>query len=159
MAGCGSSKSSSSSSGAAVAPATTTGKTKFAKTKFLIHAGLAFGVFHRWIYKPFKKGDFSHPLRHKLAVVKALAAGLFVIHEVKLARNDAKSSKLLSKVVLPLTALGGAVALIRSGLKSGHVNSTAVNGAEGDVTSAKAASSAAGQPITETTAGAPAGLG
>jgi hypothetical protein len=156
VAGCGSSKSSSSSGGPSV---TTTGKTHLAKTKFVIHAGLAFGVFHRWIYKPFKKGDFSHPLRHKVAVIKALAAGAFVVHEVRLARNDARSSKLLSKVILPLTALGGSVALIRSGLKSGHVNSGAVTAANSDISSAKSASSAAGQPISETTAGAPAGLG
>lgn len=161
VAGCGSSKSSSSSSsssGGAAASGTTTGKTHLAKTKFVIHAGLAFGVFHRWIYKPFKRGDFAHPLSHKLAVTKALAAGAFVIHEVRLARQDARSSKVLSKVVLPLTALGGSIAAIRAGLRSGHVNPGSVNSAESDVNSAKSASSAAGQPIQETTAGAPANL-
>src|SRR5450755_3346104 len=84
---CGSSSSSSSS--AAAGAATSTGTTHLAKTKFVLHAGLAFGAFHRWIYKPYKAGVLSHPLLHKLAFIKALAAGAVVIHEVKLARADA----------------------------------------------------------------------
>jgi hypothetical protein len=159
VAGCGSKKSSSSSGAAATSGGTTTGKTHLAKTKFVLHAGLAFGVFHRWIYKPFKKGDFKHPLSHKLAVVKGIAAGAFVVHEVKLALQAAKGSKLLSKVVAPLTALGGSVAAIRAGLKKGKVDPNSVNSAESNISSTKSDSAAAGQPISETTAGAPAGLG
>jgi hypothetical protein len=29
------------------------------KTKFVLHAGLAFGAFHRYLYKPFKAGTFK----------------------------------------------------------------------------------------------------
>ena len=81
--GCGSSSHSTAGS---------QNKIHFAKTKFVLHAGLAFGAFHRWIYKPFKAGELSHPFRHKLVFVKALAAGAFVLHEVKLAREDAAHS-------------------------------------------------------------------
>ena len=146
VAGCGSSHSTSSSPSSTV---------HFAKTKFVLHAGLAFGAFHRWIYKPYKAGELSHPLRHKIVFVKALAAGLFVIHEVKLAREDAAHSKLLSHVVLPLAALGSSVALIRSALAHHHVDSADINSANGDIGKASSASSAAGQPIKETTSGAP----
>ena len=31
----------------------------FAKTKFVLHAGLAFGAFHRYLYKPYKNHAFS----------------------------------------------------------------------------------------------------
>jgi hypothetical protein len=148
LAGCGSK---SSSTGAAAAP-----QTHFAKTKFVIHAGLAFGVFHHFIYEPFKAGDFSHPLRHKLTIVKAIAAALFVRHEVDLARQDARSSKLLSKVVLPLLAIGGAVAVIRAALAAHHAPSAStVSSANSSISSVKSDSSAAGQPIQETTSGAP----
>lgn len=73
----------------------------FARTKFLLHAGLAFGAFHRYIYKPFLSGGFTPPLRHKLAIVKAGAAALFAYHEIKIALIDAQSSALLSKLVSP----------------------------------------------------------
>ncbi len=32
-------------------------------------AVVAFGAFHRWIYKPAKAGDLGHPLEHKLTTV------------------------------------------------------------------------------------------
>lgn len=95
-AGCGSSSSSNSSSAAA---AGTSGSTSTSSTpnvgrlptvKFVLHAGLAFGAFHRYIYKPFKAGDFSGGiLKHKLTLVKAGLAGLFAYHELKLALKDA----------------------------------------------------------------------
>jgi hypothetical protein len=147
VAGCGSSSHTSSSAGSG-------GTTHFAKTKFVLHAGLAFGAFHRWIYKPYKAGDLSHPLRHKLTFVKALAATAFVIHEVKLARADAAQSRLLSHVVGPLAALGGSVALIHAALQHNKADPTAINSANSSIATAHSASSAAGQPITETTAGA-----
>jgi hypothetical protein len=159
VAGCGS-KSSSNPSPSPGAPAvsTTSTGTSFAKTKFVIHAALAFGVFHRWIYKPFKRGDFSHPLSHKVAFVKGLIAAGFVYHEVKLALHDAKSSKLLSKVVLPLTAVGTSALAIKSALTHNKADPNAINSAESSITTVKSESSAAGQPIQETTQGAPAGL-
>ena len=91
---CGSKSSSSSGPGGGPAvQATAPAKTiHFAKTKFLLHAGLAFGAFHRYVYKPFKAGAFSHPLQHKLALLKAGAAALFVVHEVRKAREDAQAS-------------------------------------------------------------------
>ncbi len=138
VAGCGS----SSSSG--------TSKVSHPKTSFVIHAALAFGTFHHFIYKPFKAGDFSHPFSHKLKIAEAVAAGLFVEHEVKLALTDAKGSKLLSHVVAPLTALGGVIALVRSSIKGGHPDTSAINSADSSIASIKSQSSSAGQPIQET---------
>ena len=85
LAGCGSSSSSSSagassSAAPAAASGTTTNTVKLAKTKFVLHAGLAFGAFHRWIYKPVKAGYLAHPLNHKLALVKGGVAAAFVLH-------------------------------------------------------------------------------
>jgi len=41
---------------------------------FVLHAGLAFGAFHRWIYKPFKAGARSPVRLEKLvAPITALA--------------------------------------------------------------------------------------
>jgi hypothetical protein len=160
LAGCGSSKTTggggSAAGGGGATPAVTapaTGahqKVHFAKTKFVIHAGLAFGVFHHWIYNPYKQGKLSHPLSHKLAFTKALIAGAIVIHEVKLALADARHSKILSKVVLPLAAVATSVAAIRSALQHHKVDSAAMNTANSNISTAHAESSAAGQPIRET---------
>lgn len=150
LAGCGSSAS-STSNGPSGTPAAQS-QTRFAKTKFVLHAGLAFGVFHRWIYKPYKAGTLQHPLLHKLAFVKALAAGGVVLHEVRLALQDARSSKLLSKVVVPLTAMAGSVTAIRAALRNHGVDAGAINSAEDSIRRAGAASRSAGQPITESTA-------
>jgi hypothetical protein len=145
-AGCG-----SSSHGASPGPT----KVHFAKTKFALHAGLAFGVFHRWIYKPFKRDELQHPLRHKVAFAKALAAGAFVLHEIRLARADAAHSAVLSHVVVPLLAVASSVAVIHAALRHHRADASAINSANSSIGQAHSASSAAGQPIRETTAGAP----
>ncbi len=145
--GCGSKSSSSSTQGAA----TTTsggGKVHLAKTKFVLHAGLAFGAFHRYIYKPFKHGKFSGGLlHHKLATVKAALAAAFAYHEVKLALKDARSSKLLSKALAPLLAMQTKLGSLTSGLKHGNADSAAINSANGDAGAASNAGAQAGQPV------------
>lgn len=137
VAGCGSSSSSSAassaSSGGAAVSSTATGTTStasttsFAKTKFILHVGLAGGAFHRWIYKPFKSGAFSKPLSHKLAIVKAALTSLFIYHELKLAATDAKSSKLLSTLFLPVTAAAAAVSSLRSKLVKGQYDGAEID--------------------------------
>ena len=106
IAACGSSSHSSSpSSAVATASTSSTGSTHLAKTKFVLHAGLAFGAFHRWIYKPLKAGELTHPLSHKLATAKAAVAAVFVYHQLKLALADAQADPTLSHLVAPITAL------------------------------------------------------
>jgi hypothetical protein len=142
--GCGSKSSSQS------AQTTTTGTTHFAKTKFALHAGLAFGAFHRYIYKPLKEGKFSGGLlHHKLATLKAALAAAFAYHEVKLALQDARSSKLLSKALAPLLALQDRLGALRDGLRSGKVDAGAIEAANGSAGQVSAAGAAAGQPVSD----------
>ncbi len=150
IAGCGSKSNTTAASGN---PAGTTTTVHLAKTKFVFHTALAFGVFHHFIYKPYKSGDLKHPLLHKFTFLKAAAAGLFVIHEAKLALHDAQGDPLLSKVVAPITAVENGVSALRSKLLHGQVDATAMNQANSSAALAEADSSAAGQPISETTAG------
>jgi hypothetical protein len=126
------------------------GHVHFAKTKFVLHAGLAFGAFHHFIYEPYKAGAFHGP--HKIrALAEAGAAGLFAYHELKLARTDARSSRLLSKVILPVAGLGGALLALGHELKRGQVNPGAIENANGQVTQIHSQSATAGAPITEHT--------
>jgi hypothetical protein len=141
VAGCGSSNSSSSTT------ATTT--THLAKTKFVFHAGLAFGAFHHFIYKPYRAGNFRHPLSHKLAVVKAALAATFVYHELKLAANDAKSSRVLSKLFAPITIVAAKIRGLANPIKSGHDPSSQIAGANSSLASIKSTAASDGQPITD----------
>jgi hypothetical protein len=149
---CGSSSKSSSQAQGTGTSATQTsgvGKTRFAKTKFVLHTGLAFGAFHRYIYKPFRSGGFSPPLRHKAALVKAGLAAVFAYHEIKIALMDARSSRLLSKLVSPLTALQAKLSSLGASLKRGKLDAGQINSANADVNSASALSAKAGQPIAD----------
>jgi hypothetical protein len=158
--GCGSSNSSSSSAaapGAASGTASTTTTTHLAKTKFVLHAGLAFGAFHHWIYKPAKAGDLTHPLEHKFTTVKAALAAAFVYHELKLALADAQASPTLSKLVAPITDLQNKFHGLAGSVKSGGASTGDVSGIDGAVSQVKSQAAAAGQPITEQTPATPSG--
>ena len=158
---CGSSKSSTSSSLSSAAASSTatsaTSTTKLAKTKFVLHAGLAFGAFHRWIYKPAKAGELSHPLEHKLTTVKAALAAAFVYHELKLALADAQADPTLSKLVAPITDLQNKLHGLAGSVKSGGASASDVDGLDSAVSSIKSQATAAGQPITEQTPATPSG--
>jgi hypothetical protein len=156
-AGCGSSSSSSSSSspsaaaaGSSTASSSTPNVGHLPTVKFVLHAGLAFGAFHRYLYKPFKAGAFSGGLfKHKLTVVKAGLAALFVYHELKLAVKDAQASPKLSKLIAPLTALADKVKSVGSSVKSGNPDASSLSSANGDVTSLSGLASAAGVSVPD----------
>jgi hypothetical protein len=143
VAGCGSSgsgSSSSSSSGSSSATTAGSGSTTASvghlpTAKFVLHAGLAFGAFHHYIYKPFRAGALTGGglFKHKLALLKAGLAGLFAYHELKLALADAKASPILSKLLSPVNALAAKLAALGSGLKSGHVDSSSLGSANAGV--------------------------
>ncbi len=89
-AGCGDAKVTTTTNAQGKTGLACSGTVRFPKVKFALHAGLAFGAFHRYILKPYRSGAFrkSAPGRTK-ALVKAGAAALFAYHELKVARTDA----------------------------------------------------------------------
>ncbi|MGI8573126.1 MAG: hypothetical protein ACR2L9_10955 [Solirubrobacteraceae bacterium] len=150
VAGCGSSSGSSSAGGAGASPATAPTQTvHFAKTKFVLHVGLAFGAFHRYIYKPLRAGVFAKPLSHKAALVKAALASAFIIHELKIAYTDAQSSPTLRKLLSPLTDLKAKATAMVAGLKAGHYDPTQVSAAQGDVASIASQAAGAGAQVRD----------
>ncbi len=157
LAGCGSSSSSSSptsaASGTTKAAGTTTSSTSgtshVATAKFVLHAGLAFGAFHQFIYKPVKAGDLKHPFEHKLTLVKAGLAAVFVYHELKLAAENAKQSKLLSPLVAPLTAAASKLSGLKDSIVSGGVNPSDITSLSSALDGVKSTASSKGQSITE----------
>jgi hypothetical protein len=159
VAGCGSSSSSSTGSGGASTavvtspPAgggATSGKVHFAKTKFVFHAGLAFGAFHRWIYRPFRAGVFGKPLMHKAAIVKAAAAALFTYHELKLAAHDVHASKILRTLFSPLTFVINKVRALAAAIRrGGHASGTQINGINTSISGITSSASGAGATIAD----------
>lgn len=73
---------------------------RFAKTRFALHAGLALGAFYRYIYKPLQSGGFKAGAeKRKRTFAKAAAAGLFTVHELRVARRFALANPTMCKGV------------------------------------------------------------
>lgn len=120
----------------------------FAKTKFVLHLGLAFGAFHRYIYKPLRQGGFHRGASGRIAsFAKAAAAALFVLHEVKLAREDALSDDHLRPLVNRIDALTAKIGGLGSALKSGTASAASLAGSAGAVNALGSASGALGSGI------------
>lgn len=123
---------------------------KFAKTKFVLHTGLAFGAFHRYILKPFKAGTLKKgaPGRGK-ALIKAGAAGVFAANELRLARRAALSDKRLRPLAEKVSGLGAKIGGLVATLKSGSFNPAAILGADGDAGALGSASKGLGAAIKD----------
>jgi hypothetical protein len=99
----------------------------FAKTRFVVDTGLAFGAFNQWILKPFKNGSFSSGANgRKTALVKAAAAGLFAINRLNASRKLVSADPTLCKYLkAPFEAMIAAVNNAITKLKSGDASAIA----------------------------------
>jgi hypothetical protein len=102
----------------------------FAKTRFVGHVALAFGAFHRYLYKPFKAGTFSSGHHGRfLGLIKAVAAGLVIKHEVRLAAEDVQANPTLCRdIAAPLRSFYAAISGLVTGIKGG--DTTGIDGAQ-----------------------------
>ncbi|MET7332202.1 hypothetical protein [Nonomuraea sp. NPDC005650] len=90
---------------------------RLAKTRFALHAGLALGAFHRYIYKPLRSGGFQAGAeKRKRTFVKAAVAGAFALHQLKVAKDFAMANPTLCKAV---SAVSGSFTNLTNKLKSG----------------------------------------
>lgn len=96
----------------------------FAKTKFVAHSGLAFGVFHRYLYKPYQAGTFKSGASGRMTgFVKGGLAALFIKREIRLAADDVKANPTLCKVLAaPLAKVGDTVKSAFGQLKNGDAS-------------------------------------
>jgi hypothetical protein len=142
--------SATATSGASVAPTSCpSDATGFAKTKFVAHAALGFGAFHRYIYKPYRAGTFRSGAHGRLrAFIKAGLAALFIKREVRLAGVAAQKSPALCKhIVAPLRTVSETVEAAVSKLKSG--DTSGVGAVESAISQVKSQASSQGASITE----------
>jgi hypothetical protein len=124
----------------------------FAKTKFVLHMGLAFGAIHRYIYKPLRNGALRSGAPGRVKVLlKGAAAATFAVHELKIAREDALASDLLRPLVNKMDALRTKLTGLVSKLKNGSVNPAAILSSSGAANALGSASSGLGVGIKDIT--------
>jgi hypothetical protein len=99
----------------------TTETKKFAKTLFVADAALAGGAFKRWIYDPAKAGKFKKGAQGKtVALIKAAAAGAFVINRLNAAKTNVQSDPTLCKLLIePISKFSSAVSSLVGQAKGG----------------------------------------
>jgi hypothetical protein len=99
---------------------------KFAKTKFVIHGGLAYGAFHRYVYKPYKAGSFKKGApKRKRSIAKAAVAGAFTLNELRLMRNAALSDDKLRPLADRISKIVPTLAALATTFKGGGLGSAA----------------------------------
>jgi hypothetical protein len=155
---CSSSSSSTSvgASGTGTAAAVAAGQcptsntVKFAKTKFVADAALAAGAFKRYIYSPAKDGKLKKGAHGRvLALIKAAAAGAFVINRLKAAETAAQANPTLCKLfVAPAQKFQAALTGLVGKAKSGGINPSDVDGASGALTDLHNAATSGGAGFT-----------
>jgi hypothetical protein len=114
----------------------------FAKTKFVLHGGLAYGAFHRYIYKPYKAGSFKKGgPKHKRSIAKAVAATAFIVHELKEMNRAALSDDDLRPVAQKIGNILPSLTSLAAALRGGNLGTLDAikRGFDGIVGDAKAA--------------------
>jgi hypothetical protein len=133
------------------------GSVKFAKTKFVLHAGLGAGAFYKFLYRPFKAGRFRKGAKGRIrSMLVGGGAALFTLHELKQAKRAAEGNKTLCKLVAPLDVLAAKMHGLGSGLKSGKLDTAAIHSAQSDLSSFTSKSGNLGAQVKQL---APASLG
>ncbi|MEU2056667.1 hypothetical protein [Streptomyces bungoensis] len=127
-------------------PSTSAQKQKFAKTRFVLNAGLAAGATYEWIVKPWKAGKFNKGAHgRKTALVKAGLAGVFTYNRLKAAQKNAQGDPALAKALAPLSAGIAALKGLPAKLRKGDQN--AAGSFDDVINKVKDAGKQAGAPV------------
>lgn len=121
----------------------------FASTNFQLHAGLAFGAFHRSIYGPFKAGQLGHTPTSKIELERAARAAQLAYQQIRLAAAAARNSRSGPNLFVPTTLLASRISTLRSQLLTGRLTAADFEAADADIAQITSAAAAAGVPITE----------
>ena len=128
-----------------------------AKTRFVADAGLAFGAFNRWIWKPYQDGAFKSGADGRTeALVKAAAAGAFAVNRLNAARKLVNADPTLCKVLkAPMDALWSGLSALTAKLKSGEFGD--IGSVQSSLEELKSKASEAGVKISDKVASIPGG--
>jgi hypothetical protein len=131
-------------------PTTSAEKQKFAKTRFVVNAGLAAGATYQWIVKPFRAGKFKKGADgRRVALVKAGVAGLFAYNRLDAAVKNAKADPTLSKAVAPLQEGINKLKEQAKNLRKGDNTDDIVGNFDSIINDVKDAGKSAGAEVTD----------
>ena len=121
------------------------GRVSFDKTKFVMHAGSAFGAFHHYISQPLEAGALSgtDPL------AKAGLAAVFTSHELKQAKAAAQNSPTLCHLAEGFNEVAMGLPGLAAKIKDGSVNPRKVAKLDGKLDALQAAAAAGGAPAPD----------
>jgi hypothetical protein len=140
----------SSSAGAAAVSASPSDPASCKKVRFAVHAGLGGGAVHRYLWKPYKAGTFaSGASGRKTAIVKASLAGLFAVHEFKVALTDLQGCPSAQAVTTAVQDGLTKVTGLATGLKSGVVDPKALSGVNDQIASIESQAKSDGINVQE----------
>ena len=150
-AACSKSSSSTASDAGPPVPCTGVGSKSLPKTKFVLHMGLAFGAFHRYIYKPYKAGSFQSGAPRRIRTfLKAAGSAAVVVHELRIAKADAEADPTLCKLVAPLDSLDSKLGELTGRLKGNPTDpAAAIESANGAVDGVQQQATQLGAVITD----------
>jgi hypothetical protein len=119
---------------------------KFAKTRFITNAGLAAGAFKRYIYSPYRKGTFKSGAKgQKRAIVKAAAAGLFTLDQLRRAKANVQADPTLCKALsAPLQHLSTTMKGLVDKLKRGEIDPATIGATSGALEQTRGSAGSAG---------------
>ena len=96
-----------------------------AKTKFVAHAGLAFGAFHRYLYKPYKAGAFRKGADGRIkAIIKAGLATAVIVKLLSNAKENAAADPTLCKYVPSMDNIKASLSTLAAKIKGGSATSS-----------------------------------
>jgi hypothetical protein len=145
-AACGGKEKNAVSAGASATPNATTSDgcptsatKKFAKTRFAADAAIAFGAFHRYIWKPYKAQAFKTGDKiNKGAVVKAGVAAAVAVNRLNAARKLVTADPSLCKALKqPVDKLSASLSGLVNKLKSGDFNPSEIDSVSSAIDSVK----------------------
>ncbi|MEU3552867.1 hypothetical protein [Streptomyces fragilis] len=131
-------------------PTSSAEKQKFAKTRFVVNAGLAAGATYQWIVKPFRAGKFKKGADgRRLSLVKAGLAGVFTYNRLKAALDNAKGDPTLAKAVAPLEEGLDKLKDLPNQLRKGDNTDDIVNNFDSLISDVKDAGKSAGAEVQD----------
>ncbi len=124
---------------------------RLAKTRFVTDAGLAFGAFHRYIWKPYQAGTFKSGADGRTkALVKGAAAGAFAVNRLNAARKLVSADPTLCKALkAPMEAVWTGLSGLTGKLKSGNLGDGDISSVQNGLQDLKSKAGQAGANITD----------
>ena len=118
----------------------------FKTPRFLLHAGLAFGAYHTFIFKPARAGQFSASAS---ALKNAADATTFVSNELKLAARYAQRNPVEQALFPALTVMADKISALRAKILGPTSSLAEIEGINTGLGRINASAATGGHPIAD----------